>query len=137
MIDPATRDALKRRIWAQQDRVSRKAIMRKEGITSAELDELYDEAIREFRATASKHGMVGRHYGAWEVLAEDYAYIAADGREAHVYRCRCKCGTEWSIAGGDLIKRRVNDCGCGSYERARKRALPIDWSKKVEVRHYV
>lgn len=146
MIDNSEREKLKRRIWAQQDKVSRRTIMKKEGITREELDELYDEAIRDYKDEAPKHTMVGMHYAAWEVLEIGGVYIGSQGHEAHYYICRCKCGKTKTIKGGDLIKRTIRDCGCGAGAaipppKPRKprqvRTSPIDWSKKVEVKHYV
>lgn len=137
MIDPAEREKIKRHIWAQQDKVSRRTIMRKEGITRDELDELYDEAIKDYRDTKSKFGMVGRHYGAWKVISEEETYQSKNGRYARTYLCRCVCGETWVISGGDLVSRKVNDCGCGAYSRSHPVKAPIDWLKKIEVKHYV
>ena len=137
LTDPAKREALKRRIWAAQDKLSCKTIMRREDITREELDELYDEAIRDYKYEASKHTMVGGHFAAWEVLEIGDVYIGASGREAHYYLCRCKCGKTKTVKGGDLIKREVNDCGCGAYARSHPVKAPIDWLKKIEVKHYV
>ena len=114
LTDPAKREALKRRIWNAQDKLSCKTIMRREGITREELDELYDEAIRDYKDEASKHTMVGMHYAAWEVLEIGGVYIGPQGHEAHYYLCRCKCGKTKTIKGGDLIKRTIRDCGCGA-----------------------
>lgn len=114
LTDPVKREALKRRIWAQQDKVSCKTIMRREAITREELDELYDEAIRDYKDEATKHTMVGLHYAAWEVLEIGGVYIGPQGHEAHYYLCRCKCGKTKTIKGGDLIKRTIRDCGCGA-----------------------
>ena len=138
MIDNSGREKLKRRIWAQQDKVSRRTIMKKEGIASEELDELYDEAIQDYRDEPPKQSMVGHHYGALEVLSIGEPYVGVNNHEAHYYLCRCKCGKTLSVKGGDLIKRRVSDCGCGSYQRKPRqvRTSPIDWSKKIEVKHY-
>ena len=88
--------------------------MRREDITRDELDELYDEAIRDYKYEASKHTMVGLHFAAWEVLEIGDVYIGASGHEAHYYLCRCKCGKTKTIKGGDLIKRTIRDCGCGA-----------------------
>ena len=114
LTDPAKREALKRRIWAVQDKLSCKTIMRREDITRDELDELYDEAIRDYKDEATKHTMVGLHFAAWEVLEIGDVYIGASGHEAHYYLCRCKCGKTKTIKGGDLIKRTIRDCGCGA-----------------------
>ena len=114
LIDPAKREAIKRRIWDAQDKLSCKTIMRREDITREELDELYDEAIRDYKDEATKHTMVGMHYAAWEVLEIGGVYIGPKGREAHYYLCRCKCGKTKTIKGGDLIKRTIRDCGCGA-----------------------
>ena len=114
LTDPAKREALKRRIWAAQDKLSCKTIMRREDITREELDELYDEAIRDYKDEATKHTMVGLHFAAWEVLEIGDVYIGANGQEAHYYLCRCKCGKTKTIKGGDLIKHTIRDCGCGA-----------------------
>ena len=114
LTDPAKREAIKRRIWDAQDKLSCKTIMRREDITREELDELYDEAIRDYKDEATKHTMVGLHYAAWEVLEIGGVYIGPQGREAHYYLCRCKCGKTKTIKGGDLIKRTIRDCGCGA-----------------------
>lgn len=114
LIDPAKREAIKRRIWDAQDKLSCKTIMRREDITREELDELYDEAIRDYKDEATKHTMVGLHYAAWEVLEIGGVYIGPQGHEAHYYLCRCKCGKTKTIKGGDLIKRTIRDCGCGA-----------------------
>ena len=114
LTDPAKREALKRRIWAVQDKLSRKTIMRREDITREELDGLYDEAIRDYKCEATKHTMVGLHFAAWEVLEIGDVYIGANGQEAHYYLCRCKCGKTKTVKGGDLIKHTIRDCGCGA-----------------------
>lgn len=114
LTDPAKREALKRRIWAAQDKLSCKTIMRREDITREELDELYDEAIRDYKYETPKHTMVGLHFAAWEVLEIGDVYIGANGQEAHYYLCRCKCGKTKTVKGGDLIKHTIRDCGCGA-----------------------
>lgn len=137
MVNEGEREALKRRIWSQQDRISCRAIMRREGITREELSALYDEAINDYRDETPKFGMVGRHFGAWKVIAEEETYKSKNGRYAHTYLCRCECGEAWVISGGDLVGRKVNDCGCGAYSRSHPVKAPIDWLKKIEVKHYV
>lgn len=60
-----------------------------------------------------KIDMTGRVIGRLSVIEEC-------GRDKHnkaLWRCRCKCGNEVTVRGGDLRNGRTTSCGC--YQRER------------------
>jgi hypothetical protein len=53
--------------------------------------------------------MVGQSFGNWTVLLRD---SRTDSRGNAYWLCRCICGTERVVMGGNLRRRLTTSCGC-------------------------
>lgn len=62
-----------------------------------------------------KVDLTGQRFGRWTVLEERHV---ADRRALH-WLCRCDCGTERLVHGGNLRSGISKSCGCLNRERAR------------------
>lgn len=60
----------------------------------------------------------GARFGRWIVLS----YEGADARKNRLYRCRCTCGEERTVAGRDLCSGESASCGCLMRARVVRRS---------------
>lgn len=55
----------------------------------------------------------GQKFGRWMVLKREH-------RKGWYWLCRCTCGTEKAVFGGNLTAGRTGSCGCALAEKARQ-----------------
>ena len=64
--------------------------------------------------------LTNRVFGRWTVLRRDSAY-PFKARSKTMWICRCNCGVESSVNGGELRKGDTRSCGCLQRELITKR----------------
>lgn len=67
-----------------------------------------------------KIDLTGKVFGYWTVIEEDKALTRL--KRTTYWKCKCKCGTEKSVAGASLRNNLSKSCGCYNEEVLRSRS---------------
>lgn len=62
-----------------------------------------------------------RDFGRWHVLYRAESITEPSGKQATMWHCRCKCGTERDLRASSLVAGTTTSCGC-----LKKEVLTID-----------
>lgn len=69
-------------------------------------------------ALARQNRLVGRRFGMLTVL---WRYAGASRLTGQtMWECRCQCGNETIVYGGNLTRGNTKSCGCGFPRKGRK-----------------
>jgi len=73
--------------------------------------------------------LTGRQFGLWRVIKFDRTGIGAT-----YWNCVCECGSERSIAGGELLRGKSQSCGCaGNGSHGMSKAPEYhSWSSMIQ-----
>jgi len=70
----------------------------------------------------------GRHFYQWEVLEP----LGVDAHHHTIWLCRCQCGKECTVSGGNLIKGASRCCfDCGHKKKMQTKVIPEVWWYKT------
>lgn len=64
--------------------------------------------------------LTGQRFGRWVVIGMGPTQVSEKGNRKLLWRCRCDCGNEANVAGGNLRRGKSMSCGCLQRERARE-----------------
>lgn len=70
---------------------------------------------------ANVENLVGKKYGRWTVISRVQNHVSPSGQSVPMWRCKCDCGNEGTIAGYALRGGRSKSCGCYCNEESSKR----------------
>ncbi len=77
------------------------------------------------------HDLTGRASGLWVVLGFSH-YEYRKGRRFHLWKCRCKCGTERAVLGMHLSRGKSTSCGCqAGTHRLSKSSEFFIWNQMI------
>lgn len=64
-----------------------------------------------------KKDLTGQRFGRWTVLYEAEPKKSPSGKSRYtMWHCRCDCGKEKDVDGGNLVSGISKSCGCGNIE---------------------
>ena len=66
--------------------------------------------------------LIGQKFGRLTVIKRADDYISPKGQHKTRWLCRCECGNEKIVAGGDLTSGNTQSCGCLSIDALIKRS---------------
>jgi len=76
-----------------------------------------------------KKDLTGRKFNLLTVVMQTGDYINPKGRHFARWLCRCECGNEVSVNGGDIVSNHTKSCGCRKVAQLTKRATTHGLSK--------
>lgn len=65
--------------------------------------------------------LTGKRFGRWTVIERANDYIDRKGHKFPAWKCKCDCGAERVVLGGNLAKGKSKSCGCLKDELNRER----------------
>lgn len=78
-----------------------------------------------FRRESKFHDLTGQIFGRLTVIKEN-GFLGTGNAKKSAFLCKCSCGEEKTIRGGDLVSNKTTSCGCWRDEKALENLFEID-----------